>query len=75
MNYDVFIPTAGLGTRLNVLSQNINKSLLPINHKPVISHIIEKFPAAKLIHIAIGFKGNLVKDYLEIKYPEKNSIL
>lgn len=71
MNYDVFIPTAGLGTRLNVLSQNINKSLLPINHKPVISHIIEKFPAAKLIHIAIGFKGNLVKDYLEITYPEK----
>ena len=68
MSYDVFIPTAGLGTRLNALSKNINKSLLPINHKPVVSHIIEKFPDAKTFHIAIGFKGNLVKDYLEITY-------
>ena len=72
MFYDVFIPTAGLGTRLEELSKNQNKSLLPINHKPVISHIIEKFPHAKVFHIAIGFKGELVKDYLEIAYPKKN---
>ena len=71
MNYDVFIPTAGLGTRLNVLSQNINKSLLPINHKPVISHIIEKFPSAKVISYSYRFKGNLVKDYLEIHILKK----
>ena len=71
MNYDVFIPTAGLGTRLKDLSKNQNKSLLPINYKPVISHIIEKFPDAKTYHIAIGFKGKLVKDFLEIAYPKK----
>ena len=62
MNYDVFIPTAGLGSRLDDLSKTLNKSLLPINHKPIISHIIEKCPDAKTYHIAIGFKGKLVRD-------------
>ena len=40
----VFIPTAGMGTRLKENTAYLNKSLLDINNKPVISHIIEKFP-------------------------------
>jgi NDP-sugar pyrophosphorylase family protein len=71
MLYDVFVPTAGLGSRLNHLSKNLNKSLLPINFKPVISHIIEKFPLAHTFHVAIGYKGELVKDFLNIAYPDK----
>jgi len=71
MLYDVFVPTAGLGSRLNHLSKNLNKSLLPINYKPVISHIIEKFPLAHTFHVAIGYKGRLVKDFLNIAYPDK----
>jgi len=42
--YKVLIPSAGLGTRLGDLGKNINKALVSVAHKPVISHVIEKFP-------------------------------
>lgn len=74
MSYKVVIPTAGIGSRLYELSKNINKSLIPINNKPVISHIIEKFPKNAKFVIPIGFKGELVKDYLKISYPKKKFI-
>ena len=40
----VCIPTAGTGSRLHKLTANQNKSLITVANKPVISHIIEKFP-------------------------------
>ena len=72
MSYKVVIPTAGIGSRLFKLSKNINKSLIAINNKPVISHIIEKFPKNSKFIIPIGFKGELVKDYLKISHPKIN---
>ena len=43
MNSKVCILAAGNGTRMGHYSKVINKALLPINKKAVISHIIEKF--------------------------------
>ena len=44
MSYRVVIPTAGVGSRLLEQTENINKSLINVSNKPVISHIIESFP-------------------------------
>jgi len=67
----VFIPTAGTGSRLIHLTKCLNKSLISINNKPVISYIIEHYPDDTEFVVALGYKGNLVRDYLELAYPEK----
>lgn len=72
MNYKVFIPTAGIGSRLKSLSDKVNKALVDINGKPSISHVVEKFPEDKTFVIALGYKGDDVKDFLEMAYPERN---
>lgn len=72
MNYTVFIPVAGLGTRLKNLTKNLNKCLIDINNTPNISHIIHNFRENVDFVIAIGHKGELVKEYLKLTYPERN---
>jgi NDP-sugar pyrophosphorylase family protein/thiamine kinase-like enzyme len=69
--YKVLIPSAGLGTRLGDIGKNINKALVSVANKPVISHVIEKFPKDVEIVIAIGHKGRLLKDYLEVAHPDR----
>ncbi len=71
MIYKVLIPTAGTGSRLADLTKNVNKSLVAIANKPSISYIIEKFPQEVPMVIALGYKGNLVREYLELAYPER----
>jgi hypothetical protein len=70
--YKVFIPTAGTGTRLGGLTKFVNKSLVTIANKPTISHIIEKFSYACEFVIALGHKGHLVCDFLEMAYPDRH---
>ena len=57
----VFIPTAGIGSRLNKKTKYLNKSLVSINNKPIIAHIIDKLPKSIKFVIALGYKGELVK--------------
>jgi len=71
MEYKVLITSAGTGSRLGDLSKNINKSLLTIYDKPVISYIIEKFPKNIEIILAVGYKSELVKDFIRIAYPDR----
>jgi NDP-sugar pyrophosphorylase family protein len=66
----VCIPTAGRGTRMGDYSSYINKSLLPINKKAVISHIISQFPEGTEFVIALGEKSEQVKNYLTLAHPE-----
>lgn len=70
--FKVLITSAGLGSRLGDLCKNLNKSLLAINHKPVISHIIEKFPVDVPIVVALGYKADLVRQYLQIAHHDRN---
>ncbi len=69
--YKVLIPSAGLGTRLGEFSKNLNKALVALDNKPVISHVIEKFPKSVEIVVALGHKKKELRDYLELAYPDR----
>jgi NDP-sugar pyrophosphorylase family protein/thiamine kinase-like enzyme len=71
VGYRVVIPTAGIGSRLQKLTQNLNKSLVSLANRPILSHIIEQFPKTCEFIIALGHKGELVKEFLELAYPER----
>ena len=70
-NYKVCILAAGVGNRMGALSEHINKAILPVNFKAVISHIIEKFPENIEIVIAVGHKKETIKDYIAVAHPER----
>lgn len=70
-DYKVCILAAGVGSRMGVLSDHVNKAILPVNFKAAISHIIEKFPVNIEIVIAIGHKKETVIDYLAIAHPNR----
>ena len=72
MSYKVCIPTAGIGSRLDKKTKFINKSLVSLNNRPIISHIIDKFPSDCEFIIPLGYKASLVRDFLEITYPKHN---
>ena len=74
MKYKVLIPTAGLGSRLQGLSKNINKALISIAHKPAISYIIDKFPEDIEFVIPLGYKADTVKNFLTLAYPNRKFI-
>lgn len=70
-SYKVAILAAGIGSRIGDISENINKAILPVNFKAVISYIIEKFPRNVEIVIAIGHKKETIKDYLALAHPDR----
>ena len=49
----------------------MNKGLISIDNKPVLSHIVEKFHPNVEIVVG-GYGGNYVKQFFEIVYPERN---
>ena len=71
-NYKLFIPTAGIGSRVSSYSNNLNKGLISIDNKPVLSHILEKFHPNVEVVIALGHGGDYVKQYLEIVYSDRS---
>ena len=70
-NYKVLLPTAGIGSRVSNKSNNLNKGLIGIDNKPVLSHIVEKFHPDVEFVVALGHGGDYVKQYLEIVYSER----
>ena len=70
--YKVLIPSAGLGSRLGEFSKNLNKALVSVDNKPVISHVIEKFPKHIEIVVALGHKGEQLKQYLNLAHSDRN---
>lgn len=71
MGYKVLIPTAGTGSRLGGMTKYINKSLVNVGNRPALSRIIESFPEDCEFVIATGYKGELVKEFISLAYPEK----
>lgn len=70
-NIKVCILAAGVGSRMGALSQNVNKAILPINFKAVISHIIEKFEKNIEIIVAVGHNKDTVIDYINIVHNDR----
>ncbi len=71
MNYKVCILAAGAGSRMGDLSQHLNKAVLPVNFKAVISQIVEKFSQETEFVVAVGHKKETVMDYLLLAHPER----
>ncbi len=70
--YKVFIPSAGIGTRLNKSLNGLNKALVSVNNKPAISHIIDKFNPSIPIIVAVGHLGDTLIQYLDHAYPGRD---
>ena len=66
----VCILTSGIGSRMGDYSKKINKSMLPIDNRPIISHIIKSFGKKNNYVIALGHKSETVKDYLDIAFKD-----
>ena len=71
MKYKVCILAAGIGSRMKPFTEHINKSLLPVNFKAVISHIIEKFDVNIEIIVAVGHLKETVIDYLNCAHKDR----
>jgi len=71
VSYRVIIPTAGIGSRLEKLTKYLNKSLVSVANRPILSHLIDQFPKTCDFVIPLGHKGDLVKDFLELSYPNR----
>ena len=67
--YKVLITTSGIGRRLGDLTKYTNKSLIKVGDKLAICHIIERYNKNVEFVITLGYYGNLVKDFLELAYP------
>ena len=74
-NLTVLILAAGYGRRMGPFSRMVNKSLIPYGDKPLISHIIDKFPkeTTKFV-IACGNMGQQVKDYIGLVHTDKQVV-
>jgi len=68
----VLILSAGLGSRLKDLTKNINKAMIPINNMAIISYIVEKFPSNYDFILALGYKGEELKQYCQLAHPNIN---
>lgn len=68
----LFITTSGIGSRLYDLTKYTNKSMIKIGKKPVISYIIDEYPADTEIVVSLGYYGNHVKQYLQLAYPNRS---
>lgn len=70
----VCILTAGKGTRIGVYGEHVNKALLPLGGKAIISHIIEKFPIETEFVVGTGHLSEQVKQYLSIVHKDRKIV-
>ena len=63
----VVILAGGLGTRISELTKIIPKPMIKIVGKPIIHRIVDHFISYgfKEFYIALGYKGNLIKQYFQ----------
>jgi len=66
----VLIPTAGIGSRMGSLTNHYNKAMIPIGKRPVISIIMDSYPPGTEFVVALGYRGEHIRQYLELAYPD-----
>jgi NDP-sugar pyrophosphorylase family protein len=72
MSNTVIIPTVGTGSRMEGLTKDLNKALLPYKQKPVLAHIIENFPNDTRFIIPLGYKSEQIIDFCKVTYYDRN---
>lgn len=67
----VVIMAGGMGTRLDPFTRILPKPLIPINDKPVIEHIIDRFRTSGCSRflISVQHKAKVIKSYFEDQKP------
>lgn len=60
----VIVQAGGKGTRMEYLTANKPKALVPIGNRPMLFHLFEKYPDKKFVIIA-DYKSDVMKKYLE----------
>ena len=67
----VVIMAGGKGTRLEPFTNVLPKPLVPINEKPVIEHIIEKFAKSNVtnIFITLNYKSKILRAFFQEMKP------
>ena len=71
MKYKVCITAAGIGSRISSISK-INKALLPVKERSILSKIIEKFPKKVEIIIAVGYQKDKIINFLKVAHSDRN---
>lgn len=74
-NFDVIITCSGTGSRLLPITKHLNKSLVKLGDKAMLSHIIESYPGASRFIITVGHLKDQVIDYLKINHDNLNIVL
>lgn len=70
--YVVFVPCAGLGTRLGDLTRHLPKAMVGVSLQPAISRLLKQFPADTRFVIALGYKGEVLREYLELVHSDRD---
>ena len=65
----VVLLAAGLGSRMGRYADIVNKTLLPVKGKAIISTVIEQFDAETKFVIAVGYRKEQVKSYIAAAHP------
>ncbi len=67
LNLNVVVMAGGKGTRLMPYTSVLPKPLLPINQKPTINHIIERFMKYSIekFFVTLNYKSEILKTYLK----------
>jgi glucose-1-phosphate cytidylyltransferase len=65
----VIILAGGLGTRISEYTKTIPKPMIRIKNKPILHHIMDHYSSYghKEFFIALGYKGNVIKNYFKNK--------
>jgi len=70
MALKVVIPAAGIGSRLGSATKYIPKALVAVHNRPLISYIIDSYPNDTNFVIGLGYKGELIREYISLAYSE-----
>ena len=70
MAHTVFIPCAGLGTRLGSLTRFLNKALVRVGTTSSITRIISSYPPSTRFVIALGYQSSFLQQYLQLGHPQ-----
>ena len=67
LNIPVVIMSGGLGKRMEPFTKVLPKPLIPINDKPVLDHIIERFLnfGCTEFYLTVNYKSRVIKAYFE----------
>ena len=65
----IVILAGGFGTRISEYTKTIPKPMIKIRNKPILVHIMEHYASYGFdnFYIALGYKGQVIKDYFKNK--------